>query len=106
MKELKLEKGKKYYPYDSNWVVGTFYNRGATYRFNAKIFYEPSHWGINCGRVSKLWVKNLKLDKEVFDYDRDLLKGTEAMIEKGMIRDLIEFLEGYAISACVEMHSN
>lgn len=99
MKDLKIEKGDRYYPYEGNWVVGTFYNRGATYKFNAKIYPEPSIYGINDGHVSKLWVKNLKLNKEVFNYDRGYDIGNELMTEKGMIKDLVDYLNVYAVEA-------
>lgn len=106
MKNLRIEKGKKYYPYASNWVVGTFENRGATYRFNAKVYPEPSIYGIKEGRVSNLWVKNLKLDKEVFNYNRGFDIGNESMCEKGMIKDLLAYLEVYAVEAMSDLWKN
>ena len=96
MKNLKIVKGANYYPY-TNGVHGTFVVRGTNYSFSAKIYNEPSHWGINCGRVSKLWVTNKKLDKLVFEYDRILCIGTEKQIEKGMVHDLIVFFENNAV---------
>ena len=106
MKDLRIEKKRKQYPFDSNFVTGNFYNRGAEYRFQAKVFPEESHWGINCGHVSKLWVKNLKLDKEVFNYDRGFDIGNESMVEKGMIKDLVDFLEVYSVEIMEKLYTD
>lgn len=38
---------------DGNWVLGTFNNM----KFEAKVFTEPSEFGIDNGHVSKLWIK-------------------------------------------------
>ena len=100
MKDLKIKKGDKYYPYGNSGVVGTFVNRGITYRFNAVVMYEPSFRCINCGRVYKLWVTNEKTDKIVFQYENILIiRGTEAMTQKGMIKELVDYLEVYAVEA-------
>ncbi len=106
MRVVKIDKSKKYYPFETNWVVGTFCNRGITYRFNAKVFYEPSIWGINDGNVSKLWVKNLKLDKEVFDFDRGFNIGNQSMVDKGMIKNLVDFLNLYAVEIMEKTHTD
>lgn len=98
MKDLKIKKGDRYYP-NTPAIYGTYVSRGTEYSFNGKIFYEPSCWGINCGRVSELNVTNKKTDKIVFMYDRGLIRGTEKQIESGMIHDLVEFLEVYAVEA-------
>ena len=45
------------FPFDSNWVSGTV----GKYTFEAKLFDDPSTYGINNGRVSKLFIYN---DKE------------------------------------------
>lgn len=45
MKNLKIMKGEQYYPY-TNGVYGTFVVRGTNYSFSAKIYNEPSHWGM------------------------------------------------------------
>ena len=45
---------------DGNWQIGTI--DGIT--FNAKVYDEPSEFGIRNGNVSKLWVKG------ILNYDR------------------------------------
>lgn len=41
----------------SAWIKGTIVKDGAEYQVSAKVFNEPSQYGINHGRISKLWVK-------------------------------------------------
>lgn len=98
MKDLKIKRSERHYP-NTPGIYGTFTSRGTEYSFNGKLFYEPSHWGINCGRVFELNVTNKKLDKLVFEYDRILIRGTEKQMESGMIHDLVESLEVYAVEA-------
>lgn len=43
-----------------NWVLGKFGDN----RFEAKIYTEPSDFGINNGHVSKLWIEG------IVNYDR------------------------------------
>ncbi len=49
----------------NGWLIGTF--RGL--RVSAKVYDEPSQFGIEGGRVSKLWIKNDLTGIEV-NYDR------------------------------------
>lgn len=51
---------------DSAWVTGECNN---LYHYEAKVFLEPSEYGINEGRVSKLFIKDLH-GREVVIYDR------------------------------------
>jgi hypothetical protein len=51
---------------EGNWFRGSY--KG--YEFCAKVYAEPSHYGINEGCVSKLSVT--KNDKWVFNYDRGM----------------------------------
>lgn len=52
-----------------NWVSGELEYNGATYKVQAKVFDEPSQYGINNGRISKLWVKEDGYPVAI-DYDR------------------------------------
>lgn len=45
------------FPKDSNWVKGLI--NGGEFEFRAKLFDEDSEFGIDGGRVSKLWVANI-----------------------------------------------
>lgn len=49
---------------DGNWQTGMV----GDYWFQAKVFDEPSEFGINDGRVSKLSVR--KDGEEIMNYDR------------------------------------
>jgi len=50
---------------DGAWVMGTY----GEFNFGAKIFDQPSQFGICEGRVSKLHVTDQN-DKLVYNYDR------------------------------------
>jgi hypothetical protein len=41
---------------DTNWITGYIYHKKEVYKFEAKVFDEPSKYGIHNGRISKLWV--------------------------------------------------
>lgn len=60
------------------WEKGE-YNR---YKYVGEIYREPSGFGINEGRISKLWVKDEK-DNLVVNYDRgwDIIPTTEDEFE-------------------------
>jgi len=38
--------------------------------WEAKVFNNPSMWGIADGRISKLWVREKESGREVYSYDR------------------------------------
>ena len=97
MKNLKLNTGKDLYP-NSNWIVGTYQYRSEDYRFNAKINTIPSTFGINNGKILKLWVKNERTNKVVFSYDRGYDIGDESRTSYGMIKNLIDFVNNYTIN--------
>ena len=74
------------------WEEGTF--KGL--KWSAKIFNEGSKYGINGGRVSKLWVSNGgKIgDREVYlNYDRgwDIEPKTEEM--KQWLDDFLQYVD-------------
>jgi hypothetical protein len=97
MIEVQFKKGSDLYP-NSNWVDGKFCNRGRNYRFQAKIFPNPSEeYGIDGGHVSKLWVKNLDNGKVVADFDRGYGIGAPELYRKGYIKELLDCLTRYAI---------
>lgn len=53
-----------YYHEDNNWVSGRIGNC----KFEAKIFDEGSEFGIDGGRISKLWIG--RGNKTICNYDR------------------------------------
>jgi len=50
---------------EGNWVTG----RVSDFTFQAKVFADPSEFGINDGRISKLWIVDFQ-GKTVVSYDR------------------------------------
>lgn len=55
---------------DSPWMKGRVQIAGGTFLFTMMRFDEPSDFGIDCGRISKLTIRNERTDKEVINYDR------------------------------------
>ena len=51
------------------WNNGTATIAGTTYKINAKVYAEPSEYGIGGGRVSKLWVSD-PATGHTYEYDR------------------------------------
>lgn len=77
------------FPSNDNWVRGT----AGRYNFVAKLFDEPSWYGINDGRVSKLEIREEATDRRIVNYDRgwDIEPKTEN--EKKAFNAILEFLE-------------
>lgn len=50
------------------WEKGKIEIDGTEYNYSAKVYDEPSQFGINEGRISKLTVKQGK--KDIINYDR------------------------------------
>lgn len=79
------------FPMDSNWVEGV----AGEYSFSAKLFDEPSVFGIDEGRVSKLsiWETGGSPWNSIVSYDRgwDVLPATDD--EKNVYQAVLEFLE-------------
>ena len=56
---------------NGNWTSGTVkLANGRTFRFQVKSFDEPSEFGIDGGRVSKLWVVTATRLVTAVNYDR------------------------------------
>ena len=54
-----------------NWVGGTVkLANGRTFRYNLLTFDEPSDFGIDGGRISKLWVATAARLTMVVNFDR------------------------------------
>lgn len=51
---------------DGLWITGKY----KSYRFEAKVYDQPSDYGINGGRISKLLVNDGT--RTIFNYDRGL----------------------------------
>jgi hypothetical protein len=78
---------------DTLWREGEIKVGKSSYRYCAKVYDEGSEWGINAGRVSKLWIS--KDGKTVCNYDRgwdiEPKKGSDA--EKAM-QQVLEMYKG------------
>lgn len=79
----------KYFKSKDNYVSGIV---GDEYRFGAKLFDEPSDYGINNGRVSKLMIVDLNENEMIMNYDRgwDIYPSEE---NKDVYDDVLNFLE-------------
>jgi hypothetical protein len=53
-----------------DWTIGTLNLDGQVAEFQAKVYDEPSEYGINDGRISKLWVRSHGV--VLYNYDRGL----------------------------------
>lgn len=67
------------FPDNSPWVKGEIEGR----EFGAKLFDEPSGFGINNGRVSKMWIDGIA------NYDR----GWDFGEDDPLINDVVDYLE-------------
>ena len=60
---------------DDNWTRGTATINGVIYDFQIKHFDEPSEYGIDSGRISKLWMRRRGDAQAVLAYDRGWQRG-------------------------------
>lgn len=76
-----------YFPKEKNWCGGV----AGEFSFEAKLFDSSSHFGINEGRVSKLWIQDNK-GKCLVNYDRgwDVKPKTKVKEAYDAIMDLLE----------------
>ena len=70
--EITLEHGSRA---NDNWTKGTATCNGVTYDFQIKHFDEPSEYGIDSGRISKLWMRRRGDAQAVLAYDRGWQRG-------------------------------
>ena len=68
---------------DGNWQFGTI----GGVMFNAKVYDEPSDFGINNGKISKLWIDGMA------NYDRcwDKIPQTPKAIQR--VKELVEYFD-------------
>lgn len=52
------------------WISGEFTIDGCNFRYEAKVFEEGSKFGIRCGRISKLEIRDKDTNEIVVNYDR------------------------------------
>lgn len=95
--KVYLKGGNDLYP-NSNWVSGIYEYRGVEYNFEAKIFPEPSDFGINGGHISKLYIENMVTKQLIISYDRGHNHGDSERYNRGMVKELIDYLTGYTKS--------
>lgn len=77
---------------DPVWMKGDIEINGVGYNLQAKVYIEPSDFGINGGQVSKLFVSNE--DETLISYDRgwDVLS---PKVTPDILEDIVEALEFY-----------
>ena len=66
-----------------NWQCGTV----GGVMFNAKIYDEPSDFGINSGKVSKLWIDDM------VNYDRGWDKIPQTPKAMQRVKELVEYFD-------------
>lgn len=76
---------------NENWVTGEV--DGGSYYFEAKLYDVGSQYGINGGRVSKLYLHECSPKKYFVEYDRGW--GTEPTTskQKEVFEKVLDFLE-------------
>ena len=70
------------------WSNGTAIANGKTYKVSIKHFDGPSQFGIDGGKISKLWISNG--DVELAFYDRDWVTKPRSKIAKAIVNKLLE----------------
>ena len=81
------------------WVKGIFYIDGIELAYSAKVFEEPSPFGINGGTVSKLsvclsWNCIPNWDHQLLGYDRGWYQEPTDDIAKKALEYLLRFFDG------------
>jgi len=72
-----------------NWIEGTI----DSLRFQAKVYDEGSEFGINEGRVSKLWVCNEAQRQIIMCYERGWDVRPKLAAERRLLEALLAYLE-------------
>ena len=60
-----------------------------SYSFSAKVYDTPSTFGINKGRISKLYVRDISANTEVIGYDREWYCEPQYPQEKAVLEALL-----------------
>lgn len=59
------------------------------FKIEAKVYDEPSQYGINNGRISKLWIQNKNSGKTIANYDR----GWDFNHDELVVKEVVRYLE-------------
>ncbi len=70
--KVRLEHGRKT---DDGWTKGKAFCNGRVYDFVVKHYDEPSDYGIDNGRISKLWLREVGKMESLLNYDRGWERG-------------------------------
>ena len=70
--QITIENGPRN---DLGWTTGTATSDGIAYDFQVKHYDEPSVFGINHGRISKLWLRRQGETRAVLSFDRGWERG-------------------------------
>jgi hypothetical protein len=76
---------------ESNWVSGKTSYNDIEYKWSAKLYDEPSTFGINDGRVSKLEVINST--ERIIHYDRGWDIKPKKADHKNILRSILKLCE-------------
>lgn len=80
-------------PENPVWVVGAVRVGQKSYRVNAKVFMEPSKFGINKGPTSKLWISSK--GKTICNYDRRWDTKPKDEKEKAICDEILKYVEDF-----------
>lgn len=82
----------------TGWIQGIVYKGKEVFEFSAKVYDNPSKYGINKGRVSKLWIAP-KNDRSnwLVNYDRGW-DVKPSFGYKGMYKALMQELESLELT--------
>ena len=84
---------------DRGWVEGNIvvqnedYQWLSGYSFSAKVYDTPSRYGINNGRISKLYVRDVSTITEVIGYDRGWYCEPQHPQEKAVLGALLTIFD-------------
>ena len=70
IKEIPVNANRKYQAKQNNWDIHEVELNGKRYSIERKIFEEPSEYGINEGRISKLFIRDKESGNVLVNYDR------------------------------------
>lgn len=79
-----------YYP--TAWKEGTVTNEFGDFEYGGKVYDSPSEFGINNGRVSKLWIKDKITGEIIINYDRGWETEPKTVEHEIVVDDILEKL--------------
>ena len=76
--------------HDGAWTIAEALFEKTIYHINVKHFEEPSKYGIQNGRISKLWIREEGEIEPLVNYDRGWDKRPRTKAAKAIYKEIIE----------------